>query len=293
MLDSVTLLRAMNGIHEADVIMAGKPYYHEKQGKHFKTKRIITFAMAAVLLLSTGIAASAVRYTVGTPQAAERVARAEIEVWKEMGLLSPEVEFTGRADQIVELEEHTGGDYWYGRFFPHSYDVRWYMGHIDDKEHKYGCNLTVDTLSGKIVCATIDAKADENDIPVPDREIEIECRPGQAHSGISEKKTYYFYTNFDDIFPAETTVDQFCSRLAEYWGFSGFTIADTDDESYGAHWEAIDGSALLKDLNADTRENYYLTVFFDGDQEGAPMYIELAQFPGYVTMIVGNGHAVG
>ena len=258
-----------------------------------KKKRVISFSLAAVLLLSLGIAASAVRNAVGTPQAAERVARQEIEVWKEMGILSPEVNFEGEANNIVELEEKTGGDYWYGRLFPHSYDVRWYMGHIDNRQHKYGCNLTVDTLSGKIVRATIDAKADEDDIPVPDREIEIEYGPDPEHPEHSEKKVFHFYTNFDDIFPAEMTVDQFCSLLAEYWGFSGFTIADTDDENYRSHWDAIDGSTLLKDLNADTRENYYLTVFFDGDQEGAPMYIELAQFPGYVTLILGNGHPVG
>ena len=90
------------------------------------------------------------------------------------------------------------------------------------------------------------------------------------------------------------TVDRFCSLLAEYWGFSGYTLADTDAEAfYGTHWDAIDGSTLLKDLSSDTRENYYLTVFFDGDQSGAPMYLQLFQFPGYVTLMLGTAHAVG
>ena len=90
------------------------------------------------------------------------------------------------------------------------------------------------------------------------------------------------------------TIDRFCTLLAEYWGFTGYTIADTDDEYfYHQHFDAPDGSTLLKDLNADTNENYYLTVFFDGDQEGAPMYIQLHQFPGYVTLTLGTGHAVG
>ena len=70
---------------------------------------------------------------------------------------------------------------------------------------------------------------------------------------------------------------------------------DTDDEYfYNQHFDAIDGSTLLKDINGDTSENYYLTVFFDGDQKGAPMYIQLHQFPGYVTLTLGEtGHAVG
>ena len=75
---------------------------------------------------------------------------------------------------------------------------------------------------------------------------------------------------------------------------TGYTLADTvDEEYYDAHWEAVDGATPLRELSSDTRANYYLTVFFDGDQEGAPMYIQLAQFPGRVSMMVGTNHAVG
>lgn len=59
MLNSLTLLRAMNGIHEEDVVMAGNSYFDEQQVKHLKTKRIISFALAAALILSLGIAAYA------------------------------------------------------------------------------------------------------------------------------------------------------------------------------------------------------------------------------------------
>lgn len=59
MLNSLTLLRAMNGIYEEDVVMAGNSYFDEKQVKHLRTKRIISFALAAALILSLGIAAYA------------------------------------------------------------------------------------------------------------------------------------------------------------------------------------------------------------------------------------------
>ena len=59
MLNSLTLLRAMNGIYEEDIVMAGNSYFDEKQVKHLKTKRIISFALAAALILSLGIAAYA------------------------------------------------------------------------------------------------------------------------------------------------------------------------------------------------------------------------------------------
>ena len=88
-------------------------------------------------------------------------------------------------------------------------------------------------------------------------------------------------------------MDRFCTLLAEYWGFTGYRIADTDDDFYGEHWDAVDGSTLLRDLSSDTRGNYYMTVFFEGDQEGAPMYLQLAQFPGRVSLMLGTGHAVG
>ena len=59
MLDTLTLLRAMNGIHEEDVVMAGTIYFSNKKMPHIKTKRLITFALAATLLLTFGITAYA------------------------------------------------------------------------------------------------------------------------------------------------------------------------------------------------------------------------------------------
>ena len=59
MLDSYTLLHDMNGIHEEDVIMAGKIYFSQKKSRHIGGKRIITFALAAALVLALGISAYA------------------------------------------------------------------------------------------------------------------------------------------------------------------------------------------------------------------------------------------
>ena len=248
--------------------------------EHMKAKRIFTFALAAVLLLALSITAYAAYSAVGSPQAAERVAREQIEVWKDMGLLADGVVLEGEARDIYEFEERSGGDYWYGRLFPHHYDVRFYGA-----DRKYTLVLHVDTLSGKLTYLSIEAKAGEDAVPVREETVEMPDEPAQ---------TWYFYDNFEDIFPADMTVDRFCTLLAEYWGFTGYTIADTvDEEYYDAHWEAVDGATPLRELGSDTRVNYYLTVFFDGDQEGAPMYVQLAQFPGRVCMMVGTNHAVG
>ena len=251
-------------------------------------KRFVTFLIAAVLMLTLSVSAFAAHASISSPKAAEKVALEQIEVWKEMGILSPELYFEGEANDVYEFEERDGGAAWFGRIFPHCYDVRFYSNNqFHSDRQKYGCNLRVDTLTGKIISAFIDAAADEDDVPV--REEAVASPEEQA--GMT---TWYFYDNFDDIFPADMTVDRFCSLLAEYWGFSGYTLAETDAEYfYQKRYDAIDGSTLLKDINGNTNENYYLTVFFDGDQEGAPMYIQLQQFPGYVDLSVGVTHAVG
>ncbi len=60
MLNSLMLLSAMSGIHEEDVVMAGKIYINEQKTKHFKPNRIITIALAAALILALGATAYAV-----------------------------------------------------------------------------------------------------------------------------------------------------------------------------------------------------------------------------------------
>lgn len=250
------------------------------------SRRVLTLALAACLLLALSITAYAVGGAVNSPRAAEKVAREELEKWKMMGLLSRELEASEEAAQIVEIPEHTGSEYWYGRLFTHSYDVRLHGGEDD----RYFLNLRVDTLSGKIKNANLQARADSGDTPTEAVEVEVPVDP-EDPEGEWTTETMYMYENYEDIFPADMTVDRFCSLLAEYWGFSGYTLSDTVDEAYyNAHWSAVEGNSLLRDMPTD---NYYLTIFFEGDQSGAPMYLQLMQFPGAVCLNLGTGHAVG
>jgi len=163
----------------------------------------------------------------------------------------------------------------------------------DAVQRKFGCNLTIDTLTGKMMAATIDARAAEDAVPVREGTWESPADPSDSE-GEWVEKPIYFYDNYTDIFPADLTVGHFCELLAEYWGFSGYRLAETVDSMYFDEPQTpVDPGSLLKDLNDNTKANYYLTVFFEGDQEGAPMYIQLHQFPGYVSLMVGTGHAVG
>ena len=229
-----------------------------------------------------------------TEAAAQAAAEGQLALWRDMGILNNDVRFEGNPDEIVELEERVGDEYWYNRLFPKSYDVRWFLDSTTGDSRKFGCNIQIDAATGKIISACINARADADDEPLPGRDIEVELFnvPGHPEMG-TETYILHFYSNFDDIFPADMTIDRFCRLLATYWGFDGYTIAETYDDLYELHFGPQSGETLLKDLNAEMPENYYLTVLFDGDQPGAPMYIQLIQFPGYVSLMVGTGHAVG
>ena len=280
MSDSLRLLRAMNGIHEEDVRMAESMFENRKNTRHTPTKGFVSLLIAAVLLLSLGVTAFAINARVASPEAAERVALEQIEEWKRMGLLSPALHFEGPADDVFEFSEREGGSAWYGRIFRHHYDVRWFFNR--EGEPKYGCNLSVDTLSGKITMATLFA--------VPDREKE----PVEEVSFLGEdgkEQVRYYYDNFDDIVPADMTLDRFCTGLAGYWGFSGYWL----EKGPGAQDpdEPVDGEMLLSALPDAYGNGSYVEVFFEGDQEGTPMYLTVTRLPGHSCVMIGTSHAVG
>ena len=284
-MNPLTLLRAMNGIHEEDIIMA-EPYSYEngKQIVPIRAKRLIAFALAAALMLSLGVAAWATYNAISTPEAAEKVAREELARWQALGLINPNVRFEGKADAVVEIEEERGGAAWYGRLFPHSFDVRWYFG-----GRKYSCNLNIDTLGGRITYLDLFADADED--AVPTGEVELTVGPE------GETKTFYYYENYSDLLPADQTVDGFCTALARYWGYGGYRLADVGDPvytgEYAAFFAGVVGSTRLLDVPWDMSGRCSLAVYFDGDAEGAPVYLDIMQYPGYVGMDVGIRHPVG
>lgn len=284
-MNSLTLLRAMNGIHEEDVIMAGKHYFNnDRKTVPIRAKRLVAFAIAAVLMLSLGIAAYAAYNAVSTPEAAEKAAREQLAQWRELGLLNPNAAFDRPSDKIVEIEAQNGGPSWFGRLFPHSFDVHWYHG-----QSKYGCSLNIDTLNGKIRYASFFAVPDEG--AVPTGEIELTVGPD------GEKRTFYYYENYDELLAPDQTVDGFCRALAEYWGYAGYRLADRGDpvytEDYASFFASVDGSTRLTDVLWDMSGNTFLAVYFDGDSEQAPVYLGLMQYPGYVGMDVGIRHPVG
>lgn len=232
----------------------------------------VAIIAAVIFVLLTG-SAYAVGLYVSSPEQAWKITQQEIQKMKDMGILSQELQIDGKAERIIELPEQKGSDYYFGRLFKRSYAVAAQGG-----DRKYYFHLSIDMETGKITRLSVEAKADENDVPVGEAEWDGE-------------KTY-IYANYDDIVPAELTVDELCTLLEEYWGFTGYTLSGTKDGNYGYDTAVPSGDMLVSELG----DAPYLTVYFDGDQSGVPMFIELGAYasnPGRVYMHIGTNHTVG
>lgn len=255
---------------------------YKQKGKKSPKKLAKIFLVAAIIASLFTVTAYASAKMINSPEGAKKVAAQELTKLKEMGLLSEKLRFEGEADFVMELEERQGDEYWYERIFPHRYCVRW------NPDEGYLINLEVDTASGKIIDMAIEAYAGEDAEPTEEFIMEVPI----DDKGNTRPMTMYYYDNFDDIFDADMSIDRFCTLLAEYWGFEGYTISETvEDVFYNQQWEAPAGDTPLSELAK--MENFYLTVYFEGDQKGAPMYVQVQRFPGQVSLFAGTHHLVG
>ena len=231
----------------------------------------VALIAAIIFVLLIGSACAAGLY-VNSPEQAWKIAQREIQKMKDMGILSQEVQIGSEAKQIIERREETDPEFYFERLFKRRYDIRVYG------DGKYSVNLYIDMETGKITYLSVGAKADENDGLV-----ERACWNGE--------KAYY-PANYDDIIPADMTVDKLCTLLGEYWGFTGYTLSGTKDGFYGYNATVPSGDMLVSELGDEP----YLTVYFDGDQSGVPMYIDLYGFigdRGGVYVNLGTNHGIG
>ena len=231
----------------------------------------VALIAAIIFVLLIGSACAAGLY-VNSPEQAWKIAQREIQKMKDMGILSQEVQIGSEAKQIIERREETDPEFYFERLFKRRYDIRVYG------DGKYSVNLYIDMETGKITYLSVGAKADEND--------------GLAErAGWNGEKAYY-PANYDDIIPADMTVDELCTLLGEYWGFTGYSLSSTKDGFYRYDTDVPPGDMLVSELGDEP----YLTVYFDGDQSGVPMYIDLYGFigdGGGVYVNLGTNHGIG
>ena len=264
---------------------------HEAKRRGLRTP-IRVLLIAAVIASLFTVTAFAVGNYINSPAQAEKVAQQELEKMQELGILSDKFSVEGiKAERVIELPVFEGEDYFFGRIWPHRYSVQWYKG--TPEGNPYTVITQVDTADGKILGLTVEALAGEDEEPyrvLEDQEIPVGYDE-EKQQPILEKQDLEYFDNYEDIIPEGITVDQLCTRLNEYWGFEGYTIVDSVDEFYDFEDIATpSGDSLVRELPQD---NYYLSVLFEGDQQGVPRYIQTSEFPGYVVLIVGTNHVVG
>jgi len=225
-------------------------------------------------------------YAINSPEMAEETVRAEIVKLQELGIVSDEIDFEGIAPDFVDFFDDTWED------GPH-WSVRWYGGrsYLNDWEggNKYSLNVNLEPTSGKINYFSIEACADKDDEVSEELVVQLDYDPETGEDKETEV-TWLYYENYDDIVAGDMSIDEFCTRLAEYWGYDSYTLCATED--YGYNIQAPDGSRLLTDIS-DIDMNYYMTVEFEQDGEVKPCYIQMGQFPARVFLNVGNSHTKG
>ena len=172
---ALDIMEAAGGIDDEIIQEVTSAMQEKNTGKPLRAKRTLrTVLIAAALVLVLAGSALAAGRLINSPAQAVKVARQEIAKMQDMGILSSEYRyFDGEPDYLGEAPNTGVSDYWFGRIFPHSYIVR--GGTADGK---YYMNLFVDTMSGKIIHISTEAKADETDTPIPGGDVTVETGNG-------------------------------------------------------------------------------------------------------------------
>ncbi|MEI3100639.1 MAG: hypothetical protein V8T45_02060 [Oscillospiraceae bacterium] len=273
------LMDAMNGIRDEYVESAGKflgqiePEGGEKKpgGRRRGWVKIVLIAAVIASLLSLP-AYALTEYLLNSPEQAQKQALEEVDRLNELGIIQVNLEPDQEATKIFKTQgQELGLDFFHRIIYP-NYHVQLFDG-------KYKFVTQLDMASGKLQFISITAKADEED--------RVYQEENSLPDGSSQTLTRY--DNTDDLVSPELTVGELCAALAEYWGFEGYTLSGTENTDYGWDTEAPAEDSLVKDI----LDGPYITVYFDGDQEGVPMYVELYTVSGATVMSIGTNHLVG
>lgn len=246
----------------------------ERVGGRARRKRSIlrsALIAAAVMALLAAAAFAKAPAVIGSQKEAVAAANLELNELRRLGVIT--------ADFTVEYGKCTAGlqnDGHLFSIFSRSFDP-FYLIYFSDGDY-YG-NLSVSTVSGKITQFTISAKAAPGSAPWKT----VDAADGTAMN---------LYDNFGDIFDPSITVDDFCGRLRDYWGYSGYKLISAncgntpDDTDFPA-----DGAALLSDRGG--RQTLRTTVSFTGDQAGQKQYIEVSCYSDGACLMAGFAHSLG
>ena len=234
--------------------------------------KIVLIAAVIASLLSLP-AYALTEYLLNSPEQALKQALEEIERLNQLGIIQAEPGPDMEEVKVFKTQgQELGLDFFHRIIYP-NYHVQLFDG-------KYKFVTQLDMATGKLQFISINAKADKDEEPVYQEEYSLPD---------GSTKTTAKYDNTDDLVSPELTVGQLCRALAEYWGFEGYTLSGTENKDYNWDVEAPAEDSLVSDIC----DGPYITVYFEGDQEGVPMYIEIYRVSGATVMSIGTNHLVG
>ena len=138
-------------------------------------------------------------------------------------------------------------------------------------------SIYVSVESGKALSCNVDIRPQEGDPQFDKKPLDM------------GKGDMYYYDSFDRVMGEDMTLDEYCRLLNDYWGFDGCTISGTQYADYGYDTQPPAGDTLMKEL----MDQPFVTLYFAGDQEDMPMFLEGCYFPEDTHFSFGFGHMVG
>ena len=273
------IMDAMNDIRDEYVESAGKfmgqlePESREKKPGRRRRGWVKIVLIAAVIASLLSLPAYALtEYLLNSPEQALKQALAEIDRLNELGIIQAKVEPDQERTRIFKTQgQDLGLDFFHRIIYPNY--------HVQLFDDKYNFITQLDMATGKFQFISITAYADEDAEPISYSEV------------VTDKglELVPYYNNTDDLVSPELTVGELCRALTEYWGFEGYTLSGTENRYYDWDTEAPDEDSLVKDIC----DGPYITVYFEGDQEGVPMYVEMSRVALGTVMSIGTNHMVG
>lgn len=205
-------------------------------------------------------------------QAALAAAQAALDELYDLGLLSTHHHLDPvKASHLGVTEPGEKATTFNDRILPPCYQVSC------GTEEENWVSLYVSIDSGKALACSIATHPQEGDAQLDKDPIDMDGRK------------LYFYDNFERVMREDMTLDDYCALLNDYWGFDGYTISGTQYADYGYDTQPPAGDTLMKDL----MDQPFVTLYFEGDQEGMPMFLEGNYFPEDTHFNFGFFHTVG
>ena len=205
-------------------------------------------------------------------EAALTAAQAALDELYELGLLSTHHHLDPvKASHIGVTEPGEKATTFNDRILPPCYQVSC------GTEEENWVSLYVSIDSGKALACSIATHPQEGDAQLDKDPIDMDGRK------------LYFYDNFERVMREDMTLDDYCALLNDYWGFDGYTISGTQYADYGYDTQPPAGDTLMKDLMGQS----FVTLYFEGDQEDMPMFLEGNYFPEDTHFNFGFFHMVG